>query len=109
MSHCKDSSPAELVASVPGIIGFHPTHSLVGLWTDEEAESVWSIRLDLDTPEPMMARTLLELIDSDDRQGQFLLVAYQSNPKSPDNCHHRCHHRDPNGHFDQCPKRRNSR
>jgi len=69
MSYCKISSPAELVASVPAILGFHPTLSLVSLWTDARAELVWSIRFDLDTPEPMMARTLMELIDRDDRQG----------------------------------------
>ena len=50
MSIYKISSPAELVASVPAILGFHPAHSLVGLWTDEGAELVWSIRFDLDTP-----------------------------------------------------------
>ena len=76
MSNVRVTSPAELVAAVPALLGFHPTESLVGLWTNEKTQLVCSIRFDLAMPEPMMARTLLDLIRRQEPDGRLTLVVY---------------------------------
>ena len=83
MSHVQITSPAELVAAVPALLGFHPTESLVGLWTDEKAQLVCSIRFDLAMPEPMIARTLLDLIHRQEPDGRLMLVVYPADRDLP--------------------------
>ena len=83
MSIYKIASPAELVACIPAILGFHPTQSLVGMWTDQKAELVWSIRFDLETPEPIIARTMLDLIERHNSEGRLLLVIYPGEHQLP--------------------------
>ena len=77
MSHVRIASPTQLIASIPAVLGFHPEESLVALWVDKIGELVFSIRFDLEMPEPMIARTLLDLI-ARQGAGKLLLVTYTS-------------------------------
>ena len=61
MSNTAIKSPAELVAAVPAVLGFHPVDSLTALWTDTSGSLVWTLRHDLDTPVEQISDRLVEL------------------------------------------------
>ena len=72
------TSPGDVVAAVPALLGFHPERSLVVLCTTVPAGTlVCTVRLDLDTPTVEISRRLLDLA-ARVGPGRLLLVAYPS-------------------------------
>ena len=70
------TSPGEVVAAIPALLGFHPQHSLVALWTATPTGTlICTLRLELDTPAAEVAGRLLDLA-SRVGPGPLLLVAY---------------------------------
>jgi hypothetical protein len=69
-------SPAEVVAAIPALLGFHPHDSLVAIWTSPPSgHLVCTLRIDLNTPVEELTRRLLSLATSAGT-GQLLLAAY---------------------------------
>jgi hypothetical protein len=70
------TSPGDVVATVPALLGFHPQHSLVALLTATPTGTlICTLRLDLDTPAAEVARRLLDLA-TQVGPGRLLLLAY---------------------------------
>jgi len=45
------TSPGDVVAAIPALLGFHPRESLVVLWTTVPTGTlICTLRVDLDTP-----------------------------------------------------------
>lgn len=54
------TGPAQIVASIPALLGFHPDRSLVAVFSDSESGRVHClVRVDVDTPAADITRTLL--------------------------------------------------
>ena len=70
------TSPGDVAAAVPALIGFQPERSLVALWLSVPAGTlICTVRLDLDTPAVEVTRRLLDLA-ARVGPGRLLLVVY---------------------------------
>ena len=69
-------SPAQVVATIPALLGFQPADSLVILYLSTESDTLaCTLRLDLDTPTAEILRVLHD-VAAQAGDGRLLLVAY---------------------------------
>ena len=69
-------SPAQVVATVPALVGFQPADSLVILYLSTQSDTLaCTLRLDLDTPTTEVLRVLHD-VAAQAGEGRLLLVAY---------------------------------
>ena len=86
MSNTAIKSPAELVAAVPAVLGFHPVDSLTALWADPDGRVVWTLRHGL-APLWNRFRTASWTSQGEPHRGD---CAWSSTPRRPRSGSSRC-------------------